>query len=555
MSAETFILFEAAPGLLLLRVKEWDSIAQDTDAVQEACADAQRFKQLVSCEAFYPFADAAEALETLVGVASGTVPPCMQKFLELHMPAAARQGSSGKSKKKQLAGVGEEVTACALGVCDPTLGKALSNLGYSVVYSPAMLEMHRGVRMHMKALAKPLKSLPLNKFQVGLGHSYSRHLMQLDPRMQDKPIMQSVALIDSLDKTINSFSMKLKEWYGWHFPELVKIVSDTEAYAKTLLVVKQKEEFDEEEGREALLEAVGNSEEIAAQVLSAMKHSMGQEISSEDFENIHEFAKQVLNLCEQRRSLQEYLSAKMDLVSPNLKAVVGDVLGARLISHAGALVSLAKYPASTIQILGAEKALFRALKSRSGRTPKYGLLFHSSFIGRVQQQKHRGRMSRYLASKCALAARIDAFGDEADKADSGFQRQHIFGDKLREQLEERLKYLADGVVPRKNLDVMREAAAEVEVQRAAEAKALRKAKKKKAKAEAAAAAAAAAAAEAEGETAAAAEDEEEAAEEQEKPKKKKKKRHAEYEGEEDVAEAASVVTAGKKKKHKIEVAA
>lgn len=248
MSAETFILFEAAPGLLLLRVKEWDSIAQDTDAVQEACADAQRFKQLVSCEAFYPFADAAEALETLVGVASGTVPPCMQKFLELHMPAAARQGSSGKSKKKQLAGVGEEVTACALGVCDPTLGKALSNLGYSVVYSPAMLEMHRGVRMHMKALAKPLKSLPLNKFQVGLGHSYSRHLMQLDPRMQDKPIMQSVALIDSLDKTINSFSMKLKEWYGWHFPELVKIVSDTEAYAKTLLVVKQKEEFDEEVG-------------------------------------------------------------------------------------------------------------------------------------------------------------------------------------------------------------------------------------------------------------------------------------------------------------------
>lgn len=244
MSTETFILFEAAPGLLLLRVKAWDSIAQDTEAVQEACADAQRFKQLVSCEAFYPFADAAEALETLVGVANGTVPPCMQKFLELHMPAAARSSSSSK-KKKQLAGVGEEAAACALGVCDPTLGKALSALGYSVVYNPSMLEVHRGVRMHLRSLAKQLKSLPLNKFQVGLGHSYSRHLMQLDPRMQDKPIMQSVALIDSLDKTINTFAMKLKEWYGWHFPELVKIVPDTEAYIKTLLVIQQKEIFNE----------------------------------------------------------------------------------------------------------------------------------------------------------------------------------------------------------------------------------------------------------------------------------------------------------------------
>ena len=244
MSTETFILFEAAPGLLLLRVKAWDSIAQDAEAVQEACADAQRFKQLVSCEAFYPFADAAEALETLVGVASGTVPPCMQKFLELHMPAAARSSSSSK-KKKQLAGVGEEAAACALGVCDPTLGKALSALGYSVVYNPSMLEVHRGVRMHLRSLAKQLKSLPLNKFQVGLGHSYSRHLMQLDPRMQDKPIMQSVALIDSLDKTINTFAMKLKEWYGWHFPELVKIVPDTEAYIKTLLVIQQKELFNE----------------------------------------------------------------------------------------------------------------------------------------------------------------------------------------------------------------------------------------------------------------------------------------------------------------------
>ncbi|KAL8274770.1 hypothetical protein Esti_001319 [Eimeria stiedai] len=487
MASETFLLFEAAPGLLLLRVKEWDSIAQDTDGVQEACADPQRFRQLVSSEAFYPFSDAADALETLMGVASGSVPPAMEKFLELHMPAGARRGKAGGKKKKHA--VGEDTAECALGVCDAALGKALSELGYKIIYNPSMLELHRGVRMHLKSLSKQLKALPLAKFQVGLGHSYSRELMQVDPRKQDKPIMQSVALIDSLDKTINSFAMKLKEWYGWHFPELIKIVQDIEAYCRTVLAVKQKDNFNEQESGEKLLAAVGNNEEIAAEVISAMKHSMGQEVSEEDVLNIERFAQQLLHLCEQRKSLQEYLSGKMDVVSPNLKAVVGEVLGARLISHAGALVSLAKYPASTIQILGAEKALFRALKARSGRTPKYGLLFHSSFIGRVQQQKHRGRMSRYLASKCALAARIDAFGEESEQpASVGGQRSHVFGDKLKEQLEERLRYLSDGIVPRKNLDVMREAAAEVEARRAAGAKALRKAKKKKAAEEAAAAA-------------------------------------------------------------------
>ncbi|KAL8451442.1 hypothetical protein Emed_002021 [Eimeria media] len=475
MSSETFLLFEAAPGLLLFRVKEWDSIAQDTEGVQDACTDPQRFKQLVSTEAFYPFSDAADALETLMGVASGSVPPAMQKFLELHMPAGARGGKEGKKKKHA---VGEDTAECALGVCDAALGKALSEMGYKIIYSPSMLELHRGVRMHLRSLSKQLKSLPLAKFQVGLGHSYSRELMQVDPRKQDKPIMQSVALIDSLDKTINSFAMKLKEWYGWHFPELIKIVPDIEAYCRTVLAVKQKDLFDEQESGDKLLAAVGNNEEIAAEVIAATKHSMGQEVSEEDFLNIERFAQQLLHLCEQRKSLQEYLSGKMDVVSPNLKAVVGEVLGARLISHAGALVSLAKYPASTIQILGAEKALFRALKARSGRTPKYG-------------------------------------------------------------------YLSDGVVPRKNLDVMREAAAEVEAQRAAEAKALKKAKKKKAAEEAAAAAAAAAGA-------AHAEDEAEFG----AGEKKKRKTNQDDLGEEEGGETGGEIRKKKKKKQmQIEVEA
>lgn len=115
-------------------------------------------------------------------------------------------------------------------------------------------------------------------------------------------------------------------------------------------------------------------------------------------------------------------------------------MGARLISHAGSLTNLAKCPASTVQILGAEKALFRALKTR-GNTPKYGLLFHSTFIGRAAA-KNKGRISRYLANKCAIASRIDSFIDEPTTK---------YGDKMREQVEERLAFYESGAAPVRTL--------------------------------------------------------------------------------------------------------
>jgi len=97
----------------------------------------------------------------------------------------------------------------------------------------------------------------------------------------------------------------------------------------------------------------------------------------------------------------------MMAVAPNLTTLIGENVGAKLISHAGGMSNLVKYPASTIQILGAEKALFRALKTK-GNTPKYGLLYHSPFIGRAGG-KDKGKISRYLANKCAIASRLDFF--------------------------------------------------------------------------------------------------------------------------------------------------
>jgi nucleolar protein 56 len=135
------------------------------------------------------------------------------------------------------------------------------------------------------------------------------------------------------------------------------------------------------------------------------------------------------------------------------------------------LTNLAKAPASTVQILGAEKALFRALKTK-GNTPKYGLIYHSTFIGRADA-KNKGRISRYLANKCSIATRIDSFADEPSSA---------YGQKLREQVEERLKFYETGAAPRKNIDVMEEVARHLKAGKDAEDEAMdvsKKSKKKK----------------------------------------------------------------------------
>ena len=184
-------------------------------------------------------------------------------------------------------------------------------------------------------------------------------------------------------------------------------------------------------------------EEVAAAVLKASQSSMGMDCSAVDMVNIMSFTKRMVKLAEYRLQLAEYLQLKMATVAPNLGSLVGDTVAARLISKAGSLVSLAKCPASTVQILGAEKALFRALKKK-GNTPKYGLIYHSTFIGRAAT-KNKGRISRYLANKCAIASRIDSFIEVPTTK---------YGESMRDQVEERLAFYDTGKAPKKNIDVM-----------------------------------------------------------------------------------------------------
>jgi len=195
----------------------------------------------------------------------------------------------------------------------------------------------------------------------------------------------------------------------------------------------------------AEIAAVTMDEERATQIIEAAKISMGMDMNESDSMQVQKWAVRVVELINFRESLINYLRDRMNAVAPNLQALIGEIVGSKLIAHAGGLTNLSKYPASTIQILGAEKALFRALKTK-GKTPKYGLIFNSTFIGRAGL-KNKGKISRYLANKCAIASRVDCFSvDPTPK----------FGESLKDQVEERLKFLASGTKPRKNKEAMDE---------------------------------------------------------------------------------------------------
>merc|ERR1719424_1038740 len=186
-------------------------------------------------------------------------------------------------------------------------------------------------------------------------------------------------------------------------------------------------------------------EEVPQEPQDAAEISMGTEVSGEDIENILMLTDQVISLSEYRSQLWEYLKNRMQAVAPNLSVMVGELVGARLIAHAGSLMNLAKQPASTVQILGAEKALFRALKAKHD-TPKYGLIYHASLVGQAQP-KHKGKISRVLAAKCALSIRVDALGDTSE-ATVGIDARLKVEERMR-QLEGKTSGVANSAVKAK----------------------------------------------------------------------------------------------------------
>ncbi|XP_075049767.1 nucleolar protein 56 [Mixophyes fleayi] len=457
------VLYEHAAGYALFSVREVEEIGMLLPQVEESLLNIGKFNNIVKLAAFSPFKSAQSALENVNAISEGVLHEDLKLLLETNMPA---------KKKKAL-----------LGVSDSKIGAAIQEeLKITCQTGGVVAEIIRGIRLYFHSLVMGLTAQSASKAQLGLGHSYSRAKVKFNVNRVDNMIIQSISLLDQLDKDINTFSMRVREWYGYHFPELIKIVADNYTYCRMAKFIGNRKELSEEK-LEDMEEIVMDGAKAQA-ILDASRSSMGMDISPIDLINIESFSSRVISLSEYRKGLQTYLQSKMSQVAPSLSALIGEVVGARLISHAGSLTNLAKYPASTVQILGAEKALFRALKTK-GNTPKYGLIFHSTFIGRAAA-KNKGRISRYLANKCTIASRIDCFSEIPTS---------VFGDKLREQVEERLAFYETGEAPRKNLDVMKEAQQEAssvttEIRRKLEKKERKKKKREKKRLEALAAAAA-----------------------------------------------------------------
>lgn len=404
------ILTETSAGYALLKAKDKKLLKRDDLSTE--LSDVNTICSELKLKQFQKFDSAAAALEEAAAIVEGKVTPKLASML-----------NELKDEKK-----------ISLAVADPKLGNAigkLPGLEIKAVADQTTAELYRAVREHLPSLIPGLMPEDVRTMSLGLSHSLARHKLKFSPDKIDVMIVQAIGLLDDLDKELNTYAMRVKEWYGWHFPELARILNDNLAYAKVVLKMGMRENFEETSLKEIL------PEEIEAAVKSAADRSMGTEITDEDLENIQSLAEQVVQFTEYRQQLASYLSARMSAIAPNLTALVGELVGARLIAHAGSLVNLSKSPASTIQILGAEKALFRALKTKHD-TPKYGLIYHASLIGQATG-KNKGKMARILAAKAALGLRVDSlheWGD--DEANIPEEEKAALGIEARANLERKL---------------------------------------------------------------------------------------------------------------------
>lgn len=217
---------------------------------------------------------------------------------------------------------------------------------------------------------------------------------------RDKLLIQTISAINDLDKILNTMIERLREWYGLHYPELN--VSDHERFLKNLVEFGHRSNF------------------------SNFKDSMGMELKEEDVKTIQNYAGDLKSLYDLRKNLERYLGNLVLEEIPNLSALLGNLLAARMLALAGSLENFAKMPSSTIQLLGAEKSLFRYLKGQQQRVPKFGIIYTHPDIASAKKE-FQGKVARLLSAKLTLAARAD------------FYSKHNMSKELLEDYKRKLK--------------------------------------------------------------------------------------------------------------------
>ncbi len=220
---------------------------------------------------------------------------------------------------------------------------------------------------------------------------------------KDTLLIQAINNIDEIDKTANLLAKRLREWYELYNPEVSRAMPDHESFVRAILS-RSKDDLKKE---------------------FSVERTMGADLPDADVAPILELARKIDVLYSLREEEKKYVESLMKQSFPNIGALAGPQIGAKLIAQAGGILRLSEFPASTIQILGAEKALFRHMKT-GARPPKYGILINHPLVTKAGKED-KGRVARTLANKLSIAAKVDHFGGE------------FVGDRLREELEKKLK--------------------------------------------------------------------------------------------------------------------
>jgi len=260
----------------------------------------------------------------------------------------------------------------------------------------------------------------VERMQKEVSEALAKGKVRVASEKRDRLVAEAVAGLDEIDKNVNISVSRVREWYGLHFPELDSLAQDHKQYMAIVTKFGTRSNINKED-----VNKIVQSENKAKAIFDTARSSMGAEIAGVDLKQIRELAEINLRIYDLRDELERYIDDTMKEVAPNMRELVGSSLGARLIALAGSLEGLAKKPASTMQVLGAEKALFRALKT-GARPPKHGIIFQHQYIHTAPRWQ-RGKIARALAGKLSIAARVDAFGGE------------FIADSLKKTLDKRVE--------------------------------------------------------------------------------------------------------------------
>lgn len=375
------LLYEYCKGYLLFELKEYEDLSN------ESYSNYLKLTQVVELKSRYNFDDIESSLRNIKSLCDNRLPEELQNFIELNNVKVLH--------------------------CDPSLKQALKSLNIKHKHS---INISRGIRINEHKFLKDENYL---QFTLGISHKFSRDKVEYNLKKEDNLLMHTVCMIDQLDKDINSYCMRIKELYGWSFPELFDLCENNEEFIEAV--------------KYSITNKSNLSEEKINEIREIKNNSIGIDLNELDIKNILNLCNIVLEKIQNKHSLKNYIQEKMEYTAPNLSEFLGDIMAARIIMLSGGLLNLAKATASTIQLLGAEKSLFQALKNKSN-TPKYGVLFYSKFVMKTKS-KDKAKLSRCIASKIAVLAKIDYFSHNRTRA---------YGQAMRKLVDKKIKNYNNG---------------------------------------------------------------------------------------------------------------